>query len=103
MATEAAKQNPFAGKGVFTANDPSPALELKGLIDWVAVKVDGNDTASPAQIQALKDAGFKIVIWEASPSQTGVNAIKQYGAVGYIAQAELPSEIQQANAIASQI
>ena len=103
MATETPKQNPFAGKGVFTANDPSPALELKGLIDWVAVKVDGNDTASPAQIQALKDAGFKIVIWEASPSQTGVNAIKQYGAVGYIAQAELPSEIQQANAIASQI
>jgi hypothetical protein len=99
-ATPATVPNPFAGKGLFTAWDPSAALRASGGVDWVAVDPD---LATPAQIQELKDAGFRIVIWQPLATQEGVDSVVRYGAAGYIAQAEAPDQLEAAEALASRI
>lgn len=90
----------FSGNGVFTSADPLAALSLAGVVQWVAVRPD---LATPEEIQKLKEAGFEIVIWEAQASEAGVAAIQQYGATGYIAQAEGPSQLEAAQAVSDQI
>jgi hypothetical protein len=92
--------DPFAGKGLFTAWDAPAALRARDGVDWVAVDPD---FATPAQVRELKDAGFRIVIWQPLATQEGVDAVVRYGAAGYIAQAEGPEQLEAAEALASRI
>jgi hypothetical protein len=94
----AARISGFAG--VFTTYNPLSALPYAGRATWVAVRPD---VASQEDIQKLKNAGFKIYIWEAMASPVGIAAIQQYGASGYIAQAEGPDQLKAALAVASQV
>lgn len=86
---------PFAGLGVFTASDPESALRLKGMIDWVAIRPD---QTTPAQAAALRAAGFKVILWQDTATPNAAALVQQYGAVGYIAQAEGPEQLAAANA-----
>jgi len=90
-------------KIVYTSGDPTSALNLAGTGVAVAVKIGGEDGATPEQIQKLKDAGIPIVIWQSSADQAGADAVKQYGAVGYIAQGEDVDQMNAAAAIGNQI
>jgi len=91
---------PFAGQGVFTAWDPSAALRMANPPSWVAIMPD---KITQELVDALRAKGIRIVIWEAMASQAGADAVRKYGADGYIAQAEGESELAAANAIAAQI
>ena len=71
---------------------------MRGLFDWIAVKADGDDRASRADADALREAGFRVHVWEAEPKD-GFTAQTAYGAGGYIAQSEGPG--QQAAALAA--
>jgi hypothetical protein len=57
--------SPFAGIGAFTAWDPRAALQLKGLVDWVAIQGDPEGGATPDTIAALEQAGFAVYVWKA--------------------------------------
>lgn len=91
---------PFAGKGVFTASDPESALRLQGKVDWVAIRPD---QTTAMQAAALKAAGFKVMIWQDVATPNAAQLVRQYGAVGYIAQAETPAELAAATMNASNV
>lgn len=102
--------NPFAGKGAFTTGDPNAvAPDLVGKVDYLVVRVGGTDAATDAQIQQYIrdyiDTGKiqYLIFWEGEPSTVGVNAVKQYGADGYVAQGETSEQMKAAMAIGSQI
>jgi pretoxin HINT domain-containing protein len=91
---------PFSGKGIFvTTPDSRTALAYSGQAQWVAVPPD----TPPAAAQELRNAGFKVVVWEGSATSAGVKAVETLHADGYIAQAEGPDQLSAANNIASQI
>jgi len=93
--------NPFVGgKGVFTASDPGSALRAHPPPTWAAVMPQ---YLTPAIAQAYRNAGIALVVWEPQASQAGVDAVRQYGAAGYIAQAEGPAQLAAANAVAGQV
>ncbi len=96
-----AGSNPFVGgKGLFTSTDPMSALRAQPPPTWAAV-MPQYMTADVAA--AYKQAGIALVIWEPSASQAGVDAVHQYGAAGYIAQAEGQGQLDAANAVAGQL
>lgn len=100
---------PFAGKGIFTSNNPLSALQYANQAQWVAVKYGGDDGIGGAHgpslsdIQKLKDAGLKVVIWQDVATPEGVQAVNQIGAAGYIAQAEGPTQLEAAQQVTDMI
>lgn len=90
---------PFSGAGVFTTHDPLSALPLAGKVEWVAVMPD----ADPAAVQKLKEAGLRIVVWDPNSSDAGLEAVQEFNASGYIAQAEGPYQLEAALAQESRI
>jgi cell wall-associated NlpC family hydrolase len=99
VAQSSAAAGPFAGRGLFTAWDPSTAVNAPG-VDWVAVRPDKLTAALADQIRG---SGKRLIIWEDGASQAGVDAVNAYGASGYIAQAEGPGQLAAAEAIAGNI
>src|SRR3990167_5856132 len=101
------KKTGLTGNGIFTVGDPMSAKDAIGKVDWIAVKVGGSDGATPEQIEAFKKllegSGTELVIWQSEASQEGVDAVNQYGAAGYIAQAESQDQLDKALAIQDQI
>jgi len=93
--------NPFVGgKGLFTSSDPMSALRAQPPPTWAAVMPQ---YMTPQVAAAYKAAGVALVIWEPEASQAGVNAVNQYGAAGYIAQAEGPTQLAAAESVGAQI
>lgn len=86
-----AAAGPFVGRGLFTVNDPGQAIRPG--VSWVAVRPEA---LTPELVQRLRQAGIRLVIWEAKASQAGLEAVRRYGAEGYIAQAEGPDELAAA-------
>ncbi len=86
-----AAAGPFAGRGLFTVNDPAQAIRPG--VSWVAVRPEA---VTPELAERLHQAGIRLVIWEAKASQAGLEAVRRYGAQGYIAQAEGPDELAAA-------
>jgi hypothetical protein len=82
---------PFAGRGLFTTSDPAQAIRPG--VDWVAVRPE---RLSDDLVSRLRAAGIRLVVWEASASQAGLEAVRRYRADGYIAQAEGPGELEAA-------
>jgi len=105
MSPDNTNQTDTAFKNVvFTVGDPTTVIGSLPASDvTVAVKIGGDDAASPDQIQALKDAGYKIVIWQSGANDEGVAAVGQYGASGYIAQAEGPGQLEAAQNVSAQV
>lgn len=93
--------NPFiGGKGLFTAHDPWSALRANPPPTWIAVMPQ---YMTPEFKAELDKRGIALVIWEPEASQAGVDAVNQYGAAGYIAQAEGQGQLDAALAVGSQI
>ncbi len=82
---------PFAGRGLFTVNDP--ALAIQPGVDWIAVRPEA---LTPELALRARQAGIRLVVWEAKASEAGLEAVRRFGAEGYIAQAEGPDELQAA-------
>jgi hypothetical protein len=102
MATSANKPNaaPFQGKGIFVTTATSQsALQYAGQADWVAVPPE----TSAASVQQLRNAGFRVIVWEQVSSTAGVKAVSTLGADGYIAGAESQDQLDAALANQSQI
>jgi hypothetical protein len=90
---------PFSSPGIFTSHDPLSALPLAGSVKWVAVTPNN----TPETVNKLKDAGFDIVVWQDAASPAGLDAVKNFGASGYIAQAEGPGQLEAATRLTDQI
>ena len=86
--------SPWAGVTLFTAWDPLAAFQFEGLADRVAIRPD---LIQPSDLLALR-AAFPLVVWEAQAAQ-GQHAVDWYGAVGYIAQTEGPSQHDAATSL----
>ena len=82
---------PFAGRGLFTVNDPAQAIQPG--VDWIAVRPQ---ELTPELAQRVRQAGIQLVVWEAKASEAGLEAVRRFGADGYIAQAEGPDELAAA-------
>lgn len=89
---------PFAGRGLFTTSDPAQAIRPG--VDWIAVRPE---RLSDDLVGRIREAGIRLVVWEATASQQGIDAVRRYGADGYIAQAEGPGELRSAIAVADAI
>jgi hypothetical protein len=93
-------RSPFAGIGALTAWEPRAALQLKGLVDWVAIQGDPEGGATPDTIAALEEAGFAVYVWKARagepsrPHGMSEAAWSDTSDWAFIGQAEAQSELE---------
>lgn len=97
-----ANAGPFAGTGIMVGTNPEVLAELASPgyreahgLTWVAIPPG----VSADQVQALKDAGYTIIAWQ--PPETAATTdpnqlVADYGAAGYIGQAESQDQWNQA-------
>lgn len=90
----------FAGRVLMTAWDPEHLFRIGVLakIDGVCLKGDGSDGSTPAMAARFHAAGKRVLVWEASPSR-GQALVDEFGASGYVGQAEGPQQLQAALAL----
>jgi len=89
-----APRSVFAGIGIWTAWEPGAAAMLPPNVEWVAFRPD---LTTPTIARAV--AGKRsLIVWEAN-TYTGQAAVDEYGAAGYIGQAEGPGQLAAVQAL----
>jgi hypothetical protein len=83
-----------------TAQDPDMIFRfgLEKHIDAVALKGDGDDRTNAAMASRFHAARVRVLVWEAMPTR-GQALVDEFGASGYIGQAEGPGQLQAALAL----